>query len=42
MLQFFSEGRTKIFIGGNMETKFGAETEVKAIQRLAHPGGSIP
>jgi hypothetical protein len=26
----------KIFTGGNMETKYGAETEGKAIQRLHH------
>jgi len=30
------EGETKILTGGNMETKFGAETEGKAIQRLPH------
>jgi hypothetical protein len=28
----------KIHIGGNMETKCGAETEGKAIQRLPHLG----
>jgi hypothetical protein len=28
----------KIFMGGNMETKCGAETEGKAIQRLPHLG----
>jgi hypothetical protein len=28
----------KILIGGNMETKCGAETEGKAIQRLPHMG----
>ena len=28
----------KIFTGGNMETKCGAETEGKAIQRLPHLG----
>jgi hypothetical protein len=28
----------KILIGGNMETKCGAETEGKAIQRLPHLG----
>jgi hypothetical protein len=27
----------KILTGGNMETKYGAETERKAIQRLPHP-----
>jgi hypothetical protein len=31
----------KILPGGNMETKCGAETEGKAIQRLPHQG-SIP
>jgi len=34
MLQYFLEGRTKIFIRVNMETKLGAQTEGKAIQRL--------
>jgi len=34
MLQSFLEGGTKIFIVGNTETKCGAETEQKAIQRL--------
>jgi hypothetical protein len=29
---------TKILKGGNMETKCGAETERKAIQRLPHLG----
>jgi len=38
MLQSFLEGRTKIFIGENTETKFGAETEGKDIQSLPHPG----
>jgi len=38
MLQSFLEGGTKIFIGRDMETKFGAETEGKAIQRLPHLG----
>jgi len=38
MLQSFLEGGTKIFIGGNTETKFGAETEGMAIQRLPHLG----
>ena len=28
----------KILTGGNMETKYGAETEGKAIQRLLHLG----
>jgi hypothetical protein len=28
----------KIFMGGNMETKCGAETEGKATQRLPHLG----
>jgi hypothetical protein len=28
----------KILMGGNMETKYGAETEGKAIQRLPHLG----
>jgi hypothetical protein len=28
----------KILTGGNMETKCGAETEAKAIQRLPHLG----
>jgi hypothetical protein len=27
----------KILMGTNMETKYGAETEGKAIQRLPHP-----
>jgi len=34
----FLEGRPKIFIGGDMETKFGVETEGKAIQSLPHLG----
>jgi len=38
MLQSFLEGGTKIFIGGNMEAKFGAETEGMAIQSLPHLG----
>jgi hypothetical protein len=37
MLQFL-KGGDKILIGGNMETKCGAETEGKAIQRLPHLG----
>jgi len=36
MLQSFLEGRTKIFMGGNTKTNFGAETEGKAIQRPLH------
>jgi len=36
MLQSFLKGGTKIFIGGDMETKFGAETERIAIQSLPH------
>jgi len=38
MLQSFLKGGTDIFIGGNRETKFGAETEGMAIQRLPHLG----
>jgi len=38
MLQFFLEGGTNIFIAGDMETKFGAETEGKAILSLSHLG----
>jgi len=34
----FLKGGTKIFIGGDMETKFGAETEGMAIQSLPHLG----
>jgi len=34
MFQSLLEGGTKIFIGGDMETKSGAEPEGKAIQRL--------
>jgi hypothetical protein len=30
--------RNKILMGGNLETKCGAETEGKAIQRLPHLG----
>jgi len=37
MPQSFLEGG-KIFIGGDTEAKFGAETEGKAIQRLPHLG----
>jgi len=36
MLQSFLKAGTKIFIGGNMEAKFGAETEGTAIQNLPH------
>jgi len=32
----FLEGRTKIFIGGDMEAKFGVETEGMAIQNLSY------
>jgi len=38
MLQSFLEGGTKIFIEGNTETKSGAETEGKVIQRLPQLG----
>jgi len=38
MLQFFLNWGTKIFIGGAMETKFGAEAEGMTIQRLPHLG----
>jgi len=38
MLRSSLEGETKIFIGGYMETRFGAETEGMAIQRLPHLG----
>jgi len=34
------EGGTKIFRGGNMETKFGAETEGMALQSLPYLGSS--
>jgi len=34
MLQYFLGGGTKIFIGGDMETNFGAETAEIAIQSL--------
>jgi len=34
MLQSFLKWGTKIFIGGDIETKFGAETEGMAIQSL--------
>jgi len=36
MLHSFLKGGTKIFIEGDMETKFGAETEGMAIQSLPH------
>ena len=38
MLESFVEGVIKIFIGGDMETTFGAETEGKDSQRLLHLG----
>jgi len=38
MLQSFLERGTKIFIGGDMETKFVAETEEMTIKRLPHLG----
>jgi len=38
MTQSFLEGGTKILIGGDMETKFGAENEGMAIQSLLHLG----
>jgi len=38
MLQSFLKEGTKIFIGGAMEAKFGAETEGMAIQSLPHLG----
>jgi len=37
MLQYL-KGGTKIFIGGDMETKFGGETEGMDIQSLPHLG----
>ena len=42
MLQNFLEGRTKIFSGGNMETKLRVETEGMAIQKLPHLGIQPP
>jgi len=36
MPQYFLKGGTKIFLGGDLETKFGAETERMAIQSLPH------
>jgi len=38
VLQSFLKGRTKIFIGGDIETKFGADTEGMTIQSLPHLG----
>jgi hypothetical protein len=38
ILWFFLEGGSKFPIGGNAETKFGAEIEGKSIQRLFHLG----
>ncbi|MBX8814663.1 hypothetical protein HBA91_18770 [Ochrobactrum sp. MR34] len=38
ILQSFFKGGTKIFIGGDMETRFGAETEGMAIQSLPYLG----
>jgi len=38
MLQSFLEGGSKIFIEVDMATKFGAETEGKAIQNITQPG----
>jgi len=38
MLQPFLKGLTKIFIGGEIETMFGAETEGMAIQSLPNLG----
>jgi len=38
LLQTFLDQKTTIFTGGNTQTKFGAETEGKAIQRLPHLG----
>jgi len=35
VLQSFLKGETKIFIGGDMETKFGAVTDGMTIQCLA-------
>jgi len=36
MLHSFLKGRTKIFIGGDIETKFRAETEGIVTQSLSH------
>jgi len=38
MLESFLKGGTKIFTEGDMETKFGAETEGMAIQSLPDLG----
>jgi len=38
MLPSFLKWGTKIFIGGDIKTKFGAETEGTAIQSLPHMG----
>jgi len=38
MLLQSSEGGTKIFLGGDIETKFRAETEGMAIHSLPHLG----
>jgi len=38
MLHSILKGGTKIFIGGDIEAKFGAETEGAAIQSLPHMG----
>jgi len=40
MLQSFLKGGTKIFIGGDIETKFGAETKGMVIQNLPHLGSN--
>jgi len=42
MLQSCLEEGTKIFIGEDMETKFGAEIEGMAIQSLPHLGIQPP
>jgi len=38
MLHSFLKEGTKLFIGGDIEAKFGAETEGTAIQSLPHIG----
>jgi len=38
MLHSFLKGGRKTFIGGDMEAKFGAETEGTTIQSLSHIG----
>jgi hypothetical protein len=38
ILQSFLDAGAKIPVGGYTETKYGAETEGKAIQRLFHLG----